>query len=339
MEQVVRYIPTEHLGTLAAKLPSLFPSEFAGKRVAVKLHMGEYGNLHYLRPSLVGCVVEALQRKGSHPFLFDTPVWYAGSRRRTVDQYIDTARRNGFTPETVGCPITIAERFTKVESGSPIGDVLLPQELLDAGGLLVLSHFKGHDGAFFGGAIKNLGMGCVGVPTKEKMHTVLSQPVIDQDKCVQCGTCVDACPLGALSFVDDRLVLSSETCEGCGACGELCPEGAIASRVANLRQLLAQAASVVLGQLEGKPQLFVNAMLDITAGCDCVDLPGPRICDDLGYMIACSAVAADKASVDLLQREIGEERFRALRPMKPLVQLEVARDLGVGSLEYELVKL
>jgi Dissimilatory sulfite reductase (desulfoviridin), alpha and beta subunits len=49
---------------------------------------------------------------------------------------------------------------------------------------------------------------------------------VDQDKCVGCGACVDECPLGAISMVDDKAVISDE-CGGCGACVGACAAEAI----------------------------------------------------------------------------------------------------------------
>ncbi len=337
--QTVTFIPTESIEVLAEQLNVLLGTEFEGKQIAIKLHMGEYGNLHYLRPPLVGRVVDVLKGKGARPFLFDTPVWYEGSSRGTVQGYLETARRNGFTQETMGCPIFIDEGYVTVESSLRIGDVCLPKKLLEADGLVVLTHFKGHPDAFLGGCIKNIGMGCVGMPTKEKVHKSLSQPVVDNDKCNQCLTCVEKCPPQALALVKGVISVDRDACFGCGTCGEVCPEGAITAAVANMRELIAEAASIVLAQFSGKPTLFINALLDITELCDCCELPGKRIVDDIGYLIAKSSVAIDKASLDLVNQQQGEKRFGELYPMNPLVQLEVGKRLGLGDLEYELLKI
>jgi electron transfer flavoprotein alpha subunit/NAD-dependent dihydropyrimidine dehydrogenase PreA subunit len=45
---------------------------------------------------------------------------------------------------------------------------------------------------------------------------------IDKDKCIGCGACIDACPFGALSLVDDKVVVNDK-CTGCGACLLTCP--------------------------------------------------------------------------------------------------------------------
>ncbi len=337
--QTVTFIPTESLGALAKQLEMLMGTEFGSNRqIAVKLHMGEYGNLHYLRPSIVGRVVEVLKSKGAKPFLFDTPVMYGGPRG-TVQGYLDVARKNGFTLETIGCPVFIADQYVTINSSLGIGSMEVPQMLVEADGLVVLTHFKGHWDAALGGCIKNLGMGCISVETKRKVHHVLSPPVVDDEKCTQCLTCVEKCPAKALALVNEAITLDRERCWGCGVCGEVCPEEAIAAAVANLRELLAQAASIVLAQFRDKPALFINVLLDMTESCDCDRHPGKRIADDIGYLIAHSAVAIDKASMDLVNQQLGRDFFAEHYPVNPMVQLEVGQKLGLGELEYELVRV
>jgi uncharacterized Fe-S center protein len=337
--QTVTLIPTESIQALAQQLDLLLDNDLEGKEIAIKLHMGEYGNLHYLRPPLVGRVVEVLKAKGARPFLFDTPTWYQDAPRSTAQGYLDTARRNGFTQETIGCPVLITDQYETVGSSLRIGDVSVPRKLLEADGLLVLSHFKGHSDASFGGCIKNIGMGCVAPSTKEKIHKSLSRPVVDDEKCTQCLTCVEKCPAKALALVDEAISLNRDRCWGCGTCGEVCPEGAIGPVVANMRELIAEAASVVLGPFAGRPTLFVNVLLDITELCDCCDLPGRRIADDIGYLISDSPVAVDKASLDLINQQQGKNCFEELFPVKSMVQLEVGQQVGLGDLEYGLVRV
>ena len=54
-------------------------------------------------------------------------------------------------------------------------------------------------------------------------------PQADAQKCTACGTCVDQCPVGALSMDDHDLPrVAAETCITCFCCQEICPEKAMA---------------------------------------------------------------------------------------------------------------
>ncbi len=145
-----------------------FNERFAGKKVAVKVHMGEYGNLNYVRPPIVGKCIEELLAVGAKPFVFDSLTKYHGSRF-TVPDYIETARKNGFTEETIGCPIVITDNSIKAR-GFLDRDVGVSKEVADADTLLAVSHAKGHMFSGYGGAVKNLGFGAVNQETKNVVH-------------------------------------------------------------------------------------------------------------------------------------------------------------------------
>lgn len=139
-----------------------------GERIGIKMHMGEYGNLSYIRPPIVELIVDELKKVGAKPFVFDAPVIYPGSRD-TVEKYREAARKNGFNKETIGCPIIISDDAIEFKSKC-ISMLKLAKELYEADGMIVLSHFKGHDLSNFGGAIKNLGMGGLTKEGKLTMH-------------------------------------------------------------------------------------------------------------------------------------------------------------------------
>ena len=66
-------------------------------------------------------------------------------------------------------------------------------------------------------------------PIQELLHTrTLLRPKADPDKCTGCGTCVDQCPVSALSLVDTIPRVKADTCIACFCCQEMCPEKAIA---------------------------------------------------------------------------------------------------------------
>ncbi len=60
-----------------------------------------------------------------------------------------------------------------------------------------------------------------------KQLSTNQRPVIDQEKCILCGKCVNICQFDALAVVNNKLKVNRFFCEGCGACSEVCPEGAI----------------------------------------------------------------------------------------------------------------
>jgi uncharacterized Fe-S center protein len=307
-----------------------------GSKIAVKVHMGEYGNLHYLRPSVVERIVQLLKDMDLLPFLFDTPTLYA-YRRHTAEGYYQTARRHGYTAETIGCPIIISDDSVGIEIPYSLERVGVPTDLLNADGLLVVSHFKGHRDAGFGGAIKNLGMGCVDMETKRRMHLELSQPIVS-DKCLRCSTCIETCPAAALSM-QNRVMVDAQLCYGCGLCEEVCPENAIAPRVASVRSLLAEAAFAVTHSAGHERLLFLNAVIDVTDWCDCWDRAMQRVVEDVGFFASVDAVAIDQSCLDAVNRGASCDIFRKIHRLDPEVQLHRAQDMGIGSREYDLVSI
>ena len=71
-------------------------------------------------------------------------------------------------------------------------NVKIAGDIQSADSMIVMSHFKGHEMAGFGGAIKNLAMGCAAAPGKIEQHECV-KPVI-LNGCTSCGTCIESCP-------------------------------------------------------------------------------------------------------------------------------------------------
>ena len=74
----------------------------AGERIAIKCHFGEYENLCAIRPALIEKIASEIKAAGAEPFVIDSITLYNGSRS-TIQKHLDTARKNGFTAETIGC--------------------------------------------------------------------------------------------------------------------------------------------------------------------------------------------------------------------------------------------
>lgn len=149
--------------TLREEIKDIFNS---GESIAVKVHMGEIDNPYYIKPEIIKKVVDVCLSLELKPFLFDSVVLYKGARD-TVEKYLDTAEKHGFTSE-IGCPIVISDTGVDVQTKDMVVHVC--KEFV-ADGLLDISHGKGHMCYGFGGAIKNLGMGGVTPESKKDIHS------------------------------------------------------------------------------------------------------------------------------------------------------------------------
>ena len=206
-----------------------------GKFVAVKMHFGELGNLSFLRPNYARAIVDVVKELGGVPFLTDCNTLYPGSRKNAIE-HLYCAWENGFTPMTVGCPVIIGDGLkgtddieVPVEGGEYIDKAMIGRAVMDADIFISLSHFKGHETTGFGGAIKNIGMGCGSRAGKKAQH-MNGQPEIDHELCRGCRACLRECANDGLSFDEStrKMSINTQNCVGCGRCIGACNFDAIA---------------------------------------------------------------------------------------------------------------
>ena len=327
----------------------------AGDSVAVKLHMGEYGGSAYLRPPIVRRVCDLIKEAGGKPFVTDTTTLYPLGRF-TASKYLATAARNGFTQESVGAPVVIADgeqgydgervAIPRQVSSCSLDGIKIARDIFNADSLIVLSHVKGHEQAGFGGSIKNVAMGCVTKESKAAQHRA-NRAIIDISKCNGCGQCVEACPFKALSLVEEKMVRDDEKCLDCSHCLYLCPEVVYSlppGAKARFQVSLAHAAAGVLGRFQSKVA-FINFVQDVTWSCDCVAPSGFPVVPDIGILASTDMVAIDKASLDLVaqSKPLGifadissPDILGKINGTDSLVQIRTAHELGLGSMTYEL---
>ena len=177
--------------------------DFENKFVAIKIHFGELGNLSFLRPNYARAVADVVKELGGKPFLTDCNTLYVGSRKNALE-HIDTAYQNGFTPYATGCQIIIAdglkgtdEALVPVEGGEYVREAKIGQALMDADIVISLTHFKGHEQAGFGGAMKNLGMGGGSRAGKMEQHAA-GKPNVATEHCIGCRACEKICAHSAI---------------------------------------------------------------------------------------------------------------------------------------------
>ncbi len=130
--------------------------------VAVKHHPGEEGNSSYVPPAMLKHVIDALELPEGRTYLTDTTVLYGG-RRMTAPDYAALAWEHGFRmpefpPFIVADGLTGTEEFpVKLPECCSTGTARLAGALERTGAAVMVSHFKGHLLAGFGGAVKHLG--------------------------------------------------------------------------------------------------------------------------------------------------------------------------------------
>ena len=140
--------------------------DFENKFVAIKLHFGEPGNLSFLRPNFAKAVADRVKALGGRPFLTDCNTLYVG-RRKDALEHMTAANENGFSMLSTGCQIIIGDGLkgtddveVPVNGGRILRTAFIGRAVMDADIFISLTHFKGHELTGFGGAIKNIGMGC-----------------------------------------------------------------------------------------------------------------------------------------------------------------------------------
>ncbi|MCX6664618.1 MAG: DUF362 domain-containing protein, partial [Euryarchaeota archaeon] len=226
------------LGNLHDALAYFPLGGFTGKKVPVKLHMGEIDNKWFSKPDFVKHVIDELLQVKADPFLFDTTVAYPGLRHSKIG-YEKVAKLHGFTMKNVGCEVVIDETGVPVKVEGRSFDVA--SHLASATHVFAISHVKGHIQTGMGGAIKNFGMGGVTKETKIRIHQG-SRPVYQKDACTLCGVCAERCPFHAITITNDTLKFRSRSCFGCGVCVDTCPNNAFHFGDGDLQFLLACSA-------------------------------------------------------------------------------------------------
>ena len=168
--------------------------DFEKKMTAIKIHFGEPGNLSFLRPNYAKAVADVIKELGGRPFLTDCNTLYVG-RRKDALEHLSAAYENGFNILSTGCHIIIAdglkgtdEAYVPVRGGELVKEAKIGRAIMDADIFISLNHFKGHEATGFGGALKNIGMGCGSRAGKMEQHNS-GKPTEDREHCVCCRVC------------------------------------------------------------------------------------------------------------------------------------------------------
>lgn len=339
--------------------------DFKDKYAAVKIHFGELGNLAFLRPNYAKVVVDMVKDLGGKAFLTDCNTLYVGTRKNALD-HMDTAYENGFSPFSTGCHVIIADGLKGTDEalipidGEYIQEAKIGQAIMDADIFISLSHFKGHEGAGFGGALKNIGMGCGSRAGKMEMHSD-SKPDVLKEKCIGCGACIRICAHSAIEVNRKKADIDHDKCVGCGRCVGVCPTDAMEPMwdASNdvLNRKIAEYSQAVCSK---RPHFHISLVCDVSPNCDCHSENDIPIIPDVGMFASFDPVALDMACVDACNHQevvptsiLGErieheahshhgekDHFGLTHPDTNWRScVEHAQKIGLGSMEYELIQI
>ncbi len=339
--------------------------DFTNKYTAIKIHFGEYGNLAFLRPNYAKVIADLVKECGGKPFLTDCNTLYVGSRKNALD-HIETAYLNGFTPYATGCHVLIGDGLKGTDEtivpvdGEYVKEAKIGSAIMDADVFLTLTHFKGHEMAGFGGALKNIGMGSGSRAGKMEMHNDGKPQVVDEEHCIGCGSCQRICAHGAPVMENKKVHIDHDKCVGCGRCLAVCPKDVIqAQNSSSVKRLNCKMAEYSLAVCKGRPNFHISLICDVSPNCDCHAENDIPIIPDVGMFASFDPVALDVACADAVnkmpaiegsilsdhikqdsQHGEGHDHFHMTHPDTEWKScIEHAVKIGLGSDQYELIEV
>ena len=262
--------------------------ELPGK-VAVKVHSGEDGNQNFLRPEFMKPVIDAV-----HGTVVECNTAYGGARNETP-KHVQLMKKHGWS-DLFDVDIMDAEGpdvVWPVKNGKVLSENLLGKDIENYDSMLVLIHFKGHPMGGYGGALKQLSIGCASSYGKAYIH---------------------------------------------GA-GE--PEKIWTGDHNSFLESMADAAEAVVRHFNGN-MVFINVMKNMSVDCDCCSVAEDPCMADIGILASLDPIAIDRACLDLVYASDDPGRDHLLERIESrngAHTIDAAAELGLGSKEYELVKL
>ena len=323
-------------------------------RIAIKLHTGEPHGPNILPRDMV----RALQARIPKSSIVECNVLYP-SPRQTTEGHRETLRTNGWT----FCPVDILDEegtaMFPIRGGKWFDEMSVGGHLANYDSFLALTHFKGHELTGFGGAIKNIGMGCGSRAGKMAMHSI-GKPGIDAEKCRGCKTCTHYCAQSAISIGEDHKArIDHDLCAGCGRCIGVCNFDAISNAFdAESTILNERMAEYTKAVIQNRPHFHVSIVNQVSPYCDCHAENDAAVVPDIGMFASFDPVALDQACADaclaaqpIPGSQLGDNLSKAdwhcyhdnFKDSNPNIEwkatLEQAEKVGMGTRQYVLKKV
>ncbi len=228
MSKAKVYFTKEITPESVVKMYEKLGKELTGN-VAVKLHSGEEGNQNYIRPEFVKAIVERVNGT-----VIECNTAYEGARNYT-DKHKKLLADHGWT-KYFNVDLMDAEgddMVLEIPNGKILKENFVGKNMKNYDSMLVLSHFKGHPMGGYGGALKQLSIGCASSEGKSWIHsagklkdqTILWENLPEQDKFLE--SMADAASSvvnyfkGNMAFINVMCNLSVD-CDCCAVAEDPC---------------------------------------------------------------------------------------------------------------------
>ena len=278
-------------------------------RVAVKMSTGEGSNPNYLKPELVkdlifevdGTIVECNTAYSSGP-------GNEKDNRNSSANHWKVIERHGFLKYF---PVDIMDEYDEmripVKDRSNIKYDIVGGHMANYDFMIALNHFKGHPMGGYGGALKNLSIGCASQNGKAYIHSAGKMEKLDMSK------------LWTPEYVGNQ-------------------DGFLES--------MAAAAQAVVNYFQKQQGIiYISVMNNMSIDCDCVDHPAPVKLEDYGILASTDPVALDQACIDIINsqkvtaKNDPTDLLNRIDKQHGVHTIEHAEKIGLGSRQYTLVSI
>lgn len=177
----------------------------------------------------------------------------------------------------------------------------------------------------------------------------------DEEPCNLCGTCVETCPLEAITLENKLVTFDHDLCIRCGRCARVCEQDASEAPVSfeYFSKAVAEGAQAAIDTFAENKLVYINFLMDIQPECDCVFAADTPVAQNIGIMMSHDPLAIDTASMDMIEKEKplpnskvdgleipeGQDIFTALHGNDSRRIIKVAEELGLGQTEYEIIEI
>ena len=277
--------------------------------VAVKISTGEGSNPNYLKPELIQKLVELVDGT-----IVECNTAYSSGPGDEQDDRNNSANhwkvieRHGFIPMfKVDIMDEEGEMRIPVQDSTHIKYDIVGSHIDNYDFMIALNHFKGHPMGGYGGALKNLSIGCASQNGKAYIHSAGKMEILDMAK------------LWTPEFIGDQ-------------------DGFLES--------MAAAAQAVVNHFKAKKGIiYISVMNNMSIDCDCVDHPEPVKLEDYGILASTDPVALDQACVDIVnQMEVSASNdptdlINRINQQHGVHTIEHGETIGLGSRKYHIVSI